>query len=188
MSGKFILKMSLLGDGAVGKTSLRKRFMGQGYRDEHLQTIGADFAAKHTEMEYNGKQRTVTFQIWDLAGQQRFESIRSRFFQGSMGGLCIFDITREDSFKNIPRWIEELWKHNGKGVVPIVLIGNKSDLRDRSSVSEKRAKEYCQEMTKRTSQYGFDVVYIETSAKTGLNIEQAFESMGRKIIDKYYKR
>ena len=187
MSGKFILKMVLLGDSSVGKTSLRKRFMGQGYRSEHLTTIGADFAAKDSEINYSGQKQNVTFQIWDLAGQQRFESVRSRFFFGTMAGLCVFDITREESFKNIRIWIEELWKSNGKGVIPIALIGNKSDLRGRKSISVKNAIEYCRILTEKTKKYGFDVNYIETSAKTGLNIEEAFEAIGKKIIDVNYR-
>jgi small GTP-binding protein len=188
MPGKFILKLTLLGDGAVGKTSLRKRFMGQGYRAEHLQTIGADFAAKDTELEHNQALRTVTFQIWDLAGQQRFQSVRSRFFHGSMAGICVFDITREDSFKSLRVWIEELWRQNGKGVVPIIVLGNKSDLRSRSSVSNKRAEEYCKKLSATTSPHGFEVVYVETSAKTGDNVDQAFELIGQKIIDKFYTK
>ena len=188
MSGRLIFKICLLGDGATGKTSLRTRFMGRGFNPNHNLTVGADFAAVEKTIEYNGKNHSVTFQIWDLAGQQRFQEVRSRFYLGTLGALCLFDITRSDSFQNIPSWINELWKHNGKGVVPLVLIGNKSDLRDGKSVSPSNALTYCEQLTSNTLAHGFDVQYVETSAKNGDNIDLAFETLGRKIMDKMSKK
>lgn len=178
MSSNYFLKISLMGDGAVGKTSLRNRFMGRGFRQEHLMTIGADFATH--DFDIDGQK--TTFQIWDLAGQDTFRSVRARFFRGAMGGLCIYDVTRPDTFRNITRWIEELWRNSGRGIVPIILLGNKADLRDSNSVSMEQGNKYAAALTQKTQSHGFQVYHLETSAKTGLNVEQAFGTIGKQII------
>ncbi|MHA2031190.1 MAG: Rab family GTPase [Candidatus Kariarchaeaceae archaeon] len=187
MSARQILKITLLGDGAVGKTSIRQRFMGRGFQTTHLMTIGADFAAVEKTINYNGIDYEVTFQIWDLAGQQRFTSVRARFYQGSLGGLLLFDITRPESFQNLSNWLNEIWKNSGTGPVPIIIIGNKSDMRSGSSVEVKKAEEYCKQLTAKTQQHGFDVIYIETSAKSGINVDEAFDALGKRIIEKRLK-
>ncbi len=184
MSARQILKIALLGDGAVGKTSLRTRYMGRGFTPQHLMTIGADFAAVDKTINYNGTDYHVTFQIWDLAGQARFTDVRQRFYFGSLGGLLLFDVTRPESFQNIPNWLNEIWKNSGSGAVPIIVLGNKSDMRSNSSVSVKKAEDYCQQLTKNTKQHGFEVIYIETSAKDGTNVDEAFEALGKRIIGK----
>ncbi|MCY3412158.1 MAG: GTP-binding protein [Candidatus Heimdallarchaeota archaeon] len=182
MSNRIMLRMHLIGDGAVGKTSLRNRYMGKGFTTSHNMTIGADFAAKDMHVIVNGKQYDITAQIWDMAGQQRFTEIRSRFYGGSQGGLCVFDLTRADSFQNINNWITELWKHNGKGVVPLMLLGNKSDLKQQREVPEKRILDYCNALSAKTKDYGFEVKYLETSAANGENIDLAFQLIGEIII------
>ncbi len=139
----YFLKISLLGDGAVGKTSLRNRFMGRGFRTEHLMTIGADFAAHEFPVDGN----KTTFQIWDLAGQDSFKTVRARFFNGSMGALMVFDVTRKDSFMNVTKWITELWNNSGRGVVPVILLGNKADLRSSDSVAVEQANKYAAALT-----------------------------------------
>lgn len=179
MATDYFLKISLLGDGAVGKTSLRNQFMGRGFRTEHLMTIGADFAA----YEKNIGEHKVTYQIWDLAGQESFRSVRARFFNGSMGGLMVFDVTRKDSFMNVTRWIEELWKNSGRGIVPVTLLGNKADLRDKNSVSNEQAERYANALTNKLKKKGFTIKFMETSAKTGLNVEEAFLELGTQVID-----
>lgn len=176
---KYFLKVTLLGDGAVGKTSLRNRFMGKGFRMEHLMTIGADFATYDRELDGN----KVTYQIWDLAGQDTFRSVRARFFRGTMAGICVFDITRKESFMNITRWLTELWKNSGRGVVPIILLGNKADLRDKNCVPEEKPPEYAASLSLKTKKYGFSVHYMDTSAKTGLNVNEAFDYIGKQIIE-----
>jgi small GTP-binding protein len=179
MSQSYFLKLALMGDGAVGKTSIRNRFMGRGFRTEHLMTIGADFATH----DFNIDGNKVTFQIWDLAGQDTFRTVRARFFRGAMAGLCIFDVTRRDSFMNLTRWIEELWRNNGRGIVPIIVLGNKSDLRDGKSVPVEQAEKYSQAITQKTIKSGFSVHYLDTSAKTGQNINEAFYTIGKQIME-----
>lgn len=183
MGSQVQLRVTLLGEGAVGKTSLRRRFLGKGFQTSHAMTIGADFAV----MEMEVLNYKTVFQIWDLAGQDTFKSVRSRFFKGSLGGVCVFDLTRRDSFVNVSKWIEELWRHNGKGVVPIILVGNKSDLKGERKVKFKEGEQYARAITERTQQHGFTVEYIETSAKEGENVQEAFKLLGEKIITTIFK-
>lgn len=177
-----MIRLALMGDGAVGKTSLRKRFMGQGFQVSHMMTIGSDFAVHNTTINVDGEDRDVIFQIWDLAGQPNFKAVRARFFKGAVAGLCIFDINRRDTYNHIPSWINELWQNCGRGIVPVVLLGNKSDLRDKKSVTEKEAAKYANVITDSVKKKGFKVEFMETSAKTGLNVKEAFTTIGEQVI------
>ena len=176
----YLVKIVLAGDGAVGKTTLRRRYLGEGFSESYMMTIGADFAVK--DVDLGGKK--VTFQIWDLAGQPRFQVVRELYYKGALGGLMIFDVTRWDSFQNLPQWINELWRSNGRGCVPLILVGNKTDLRrdDESSISPEYGLEYSLTLSEVTKQYGFSIPYIETSAKTGQLVEDAFHALGNYIL------
>lgn len=155
--------------------------MGEGFKEgDYLMTIGADFAVKKLKVDL----RDVTLQIWDLAGQQRFSTVREVYYRGAAGALLLFDITRPETYELIPNWINELVRNNKNRIVPMVLIGNKVDLRDK--VSKSVPKEYAQQYAQSLSQWStFDVPYIETSAKTGVNVQYAFESLARQIISQY---
>ena len=182
MKKPVLIRIALMGDGAVGKTSLRKRYMGQGFNVSHMMTIGSDFAVHNTKLIVDGKEREVMFQIWDLAGQPNFKGVRARFFKGAVGGLCIFDINRRDSFNNIANWLNELWQNSGRGIVPVVILGNKADLREKKSVQVNEAQEYAKAITKRIQNRGFTVEFMETSAKTGLNVKDAFHTIGEQVV------
>jgi len=171
-----IYKVVLLGDGAVGKTSLRKRFLGQGYSKSYSMTIGADFGVKRIGI----KRKSYVIQIWDIAGQDRFSSIRDMYLKNADGALVLFDISRPLSFENIPNWVKDLSESNNNNSIPLVLIGNKEDLRKEDSIfiSKEQAEEYAESLT----DWGnYDIEYIETSAKTGANVEEAFKSLILKI-------
>ncbi|HKZ40444.1 MAG TPA: Rab family GTPase, partial [Candidatus Hodarchaeales archaeon] len=121
----FNLKLTILGEPAVGKTSLRKRYLGQGFSTEYLATLGADFAI-HSSIT-SGVE--IRFQIWDIAGQMKFNTITKSFFIGSQASMVVFDVTNR-SIDSVLGWIRELWTFNGKGKIPVVVIGNKIDLRN----------------------------------------------------------
>ncbi len=172
-----IFKVCLLGDGAVGKTAIRKQFMGEGFKEgSYTMTIGADFAVKRLKVDNSD----ISMQIWDLAGQVRFSAVREVYYMGAVGAILIYDITRPESYENIPNWINELIKNNKNRIVPVVLIGNKVDLRDSSpySVPEENAIQYANSLSQWSK---FDVEYIETSAKTGQNVEKSFLTLAREI-------
>ena len=139
-------------------------------------TIGADFAAKRTEVD----DEPITAQIWDLAGQERFESVRSVYYRGCVGALLVFDITRPSTFEVVPNWLGELVKNNGELIVPLVLIGNKGDLREDAelTVDRETAEEYASELSKWS---GFEVPYVETSALNGDHVDEAFIRLLRNV-------
>ncbi|MFQ5979604.1 MAG: GTP-binding protein [Candidatus Heimdallarchaeota archaeon] len=172
-----LYKVTLLGDGAVGKTALRDRFMGKAFTADYMMTIGADFATKVVDLP----NAQLKFQLWDLAGQPRFEAVRELYYRGSLGGMLIFDVTRPPSFENTPSWVKELWKNNGKGKIPIVILGNKIDLR--GAYPENLGSGHGMALAKNLSDIaGFHIPYLETSAKTGENVNEAFALLGQTIL------
>jgi Ras-related protein Rab-11A len=182
---KYFLKIVLLGDGAVGKTNIRKNYLGQGFTKDHLMTIGADFAAADKVLQIEDKEYNITFQIWDLAGQGTFNQVRSMYYRGVFGALVVFDVTRKNSFDNLSSWIKELYKNSNRGAVPIVILGNKYDLfdEDEDHVKSVEINDIIELLNKELKDENFNVTYLNTSALTGLNIENAFESLGSNIIN-----
>ena len=170
-------KIIILGDAAVGKTSLRQRFMGKGFKETYGMTIGADFAAYRLQ---EGDKEWI-LNIFDLAGQQRFNTLNRGYYAGVNGAMIVFDITRPQSYENIQNWVTQLVENNGGNICPLVLVGNKADLRETQSVDSEVPATYAGELTKWS---GFDVNYYETSALTGENVETAFKSLVN-TIDQY---
>ena len=124
----FVMKTVLCGDPNVGKESIRRQYLGQGFQSTYLMTIGADFAVKSTTINYNGICYSVKFQIWDLAGQPRFGTVRSVYYYGCLGALLVFDVTRPDTFTNLESWIDEIFKRikqtiNRAAHFRVVIIG-----------------------------------------------------------------
>ncbi|MFX0150280.1 MAG: Rab family GTPase [Candidatus Hodarchaeota archaeon] len=175
-----VLKIVLIGDGGVGKTAIREQYLGKGFQSQYVLTIGADFAL--SENIVNGT--AVKYQIWDLAGQERFDVVREVYYRGALGALLVYDVTRPESFYNIPKWVNELWTNNGRDKVPIILVGNKMDLREtfNETISPKHGRSMAQKLSKLTSREGFTCHYIETSAKTGNRIPEAFSLLGTNIL------
>jgi small GTP-binding protein len=175
-----VLKIVLIGDGGVGKTAIRERYLGKGFKAQYLLTIGADFAMRDDLIE----NKPIRYQIWDLAGQQRFDAVREVYYKGSVGALLVYDVTRPDSYFNTPKWINELWLNNGRGRVPIVVVANKIDMRELSddTVSPEQGRIFTDRLSKLTKPEGFSCNYIETSAKTGINIQSSFTLLGENIM------
>ena len=174
-----VFKVALIGDGGVGKTAIRERYLGKNFNPEYLLTIGADFAM--CDETINGKP--IRYQIWDLAGQKRFDGVREAYYRGCVGALLVYDISRPESFYNMPKWINELWTKNGFGRVPIIVVANKIDLIDHvdSYISSKDGYTFAFQLNQVTEPSGFSCHFIETSAKTGENISNAFNLLGVNI-------
>jgi len=182
----FLMKIMILGDKGVGKTTFRSRFVGRSFQTKfrptsQMKVIGAEWELK----EHQISDRLLKFQIWETAGQQRFGAVRSVYYLGCLGALLLFDVTRRESFQNLQHWLKEIWNNNGKGVIPIVVIGNKSDLRDQfpESISIDTAQKYCAKISEQTKPHGFEVQYFEASAKTNLNVTEAFELLGQHYFE-----
>ncbi len=189
---KIRAKIVLIGDGGVGKTALRRAWLGEGFKTEYLMTIGADFASQEVTY-YHSPTRTaydIKFQVWDLAGQPRFKAVRDLYYRGAVGALCFFDITNQESYMNLVEWIQSYWNLNGIGKSPILIVGSKCDLRDNPAfphqVSAHYGKEYATELSKLLKdKLGFSVHYLETSSKERINVDKAFKVLAGEIISSY---
>ena len=168
----FKLKVLLTGAAAVGKTSLVQRFIKQRFAANYKLTVGVDILTKDVEFRPG---EIATLSIWDIGGQQRFEFIRSTFYKGAAGALLVFDLTREQTYQETRKWLTEIRQFAGADL-PFVFIGNKADLiEDVGEVIDRNEA--------RTFAESENSIYIETSAKTGINVDEAFTELTRRIID-----
>ncbi len=188
------VKILLIGDGGVGKSSFRRAWLGETFRTQYMMTLGADFATKNITLFYPSTNThfTIRFQIWDLAGQPRFKVVSDLYYRGAVGALCFFDITNHESYINLVEWINSYWKLNGDGKRPLIIVGAKSDLRKKfdshDQVSTQHGIELADEVTKRVQEdHNFNVYYVETSAKQNINVEKAFQLLSTEIIKMYYQ-
>ena len=183
MSSGIIAKVVLIGDGRVGKTSIRRRFMGKGFTVQHLMTLGADFSEKAGEIEINHQKMNYTLQIWDIAGQDSFMAVRKRFLANAAAIIVVYDITNPQSFHSLGKWINEVWKVNNDITNPILIIGNKTDLVNQRMVENSSVTEFYNNLHTKYPKI-HSINYIETSALTGENISEGFELITRSIYNK----
>ncbi|OLS25963.1 MAG: GTPase KRas precursor [Candidatus Heimdallarchaeota archaeon LC_3] len=181
------IKLLLIGDEEVGKTTLRKRFMGQKHTVSYLATIGADFAKKETSVNFKGQDYLIESLIWDLAGQDAYKVVRAAFYEGASGALLIVDISRKETITNMEKWVEELWTNNGSGPIPFAILANKSDLREKDP-SKVISKEETEELVidfrnKMLEKAKFKFTFLETSALDGINVDEAFDILLKEILE-----
>ena len=165
----FIFKVLLLGNSDVGKSSLLLRYVDSVWNDAFVPTIGVDFKVKTLTIN----EKKVKMQIWDTAGQERFRTVVATYFRGAHGILLLYDVTNKDSFKNLESWLIEIEK-NAKEKVLKILIGNKCDLTDDREISTEEGKAFA-------LRNGME--FMETSAKMNTNVTEAFETLGKLMIE-----
>lgn len=170
-------KIAVVGDGGVGKTALIKRVHGQGFQSSYNITIGANISVYDFSLDGN----EYKFQIWDLAGQQRFESVRKMFYRGSHAAIIVYDQTRQESFNNLERWKRELYS-NVRRKIPYVIIGNKCDL-EQNDIPEDLLKNYIEKCNSEfeKEELKFETSSIATSALSGENVKESFDLLASSI-------
>ena len=171
-------KMCIFGDGGVGKTTLVNRYLTGLFKGDTTLTIGVEFHIK--KLNVDGKN--LTLQIWDFAGEKQFRFLLPSYVRGASAGIFMYDITRYSSLKNLESWLE-VFKEGLRGDmedindIPLVMIGGKLDLEYKRAVSREIAIEIAKK-------HNFEA-FLETSSKSGRNVEIAFESIGSSLVKKH---
>ncbi len=168
------LKAIIVGDFAVGKTSLCKRYATGMFTEDYKPTLGVDIFTRRLEVSGFG---VIILSIWDTAGQEKFRRMYPRYYKGAKYGLVVYDITSKETFESIPLWVDEIRKHAGD--IPILLVGNKADLEAYRAVS----KEDGEKMAENLNLLGF----VETSARTGQNVSEIFEKPIKFVLENIIK-
>jgi len=163
----FQFKLVLLGDSAVGKSSLVLRFVKKQFFEYQESTIGAAFLTQTVAVN----DFVVKFEIWDTAGQERYHSLAPMYYRGAASAIVVYDITNRQSFVRAKSWVKELQRQGNPNIV-IALAGNKLDLQDQRKVEVDEAKSYADDN---------GIMFMETSAKTNHNVTELFKAIARKL-------
>lgn len=170
MSYSYLFKFIIIGDTGVGKSCLLLQFTDKRFKQDHDLTIGVEFGSRTIRVE----DKDIKLQIWDTAGQESFRSITRSYYRGAAGALLVYDVTRRESFMHLNNWLEGI-AENGNADMVVALVGNKSDLDSRRTVSTEEGARFARD---------HNLLYLETSAKTAYNVEEAFLNTARAIYSK----
>jgi Ras-related protein Rab-18 len=168
------LKIILIGDSGVGKTSLLCRFLDKNFSINQPCTVNADFKIKTLNIDSSTSAELI---IWDTCGQEKYRSLTKQFYKDAHGIILMFDVCDKRSFENLNKWLEEIPKNNVNENFSVVLCGNKIDLN--RNVSYEEASIFAKNK---------DMSYCETSSKNGINIDVAFEKVTKDIIEKIKRK
>jgi Ras-related protein Rab-22 len=169
------VKVVLLGDQGVGKSSLVLRFVTQHFREISDATIGASFMSKMLMIpdEETGEMKPINFKIWDTAGQEKYHSLAPMYYRGAAAAIVVYDITKKRSFKTLQNWVNELITLGPENIV-ICIAGNKADLNNEREIDFEMALNYAKEV-------GDDTVCLETSAKEDTNVNMLFKQIAKRL-------
>ena len=172
----YLLKYVIIGDSGVGKSNILLRYINNTFSEEFKTTVGVEFGAKNIEIN----NKIYRIQIWDTAGQENFRSIARAYYKNSVCACIVYDISNKSTFKSIQSWIDDCTKQTPKSVL-LLLIGNKNDLKDLREVSYEEGEKFAKL---------HNMIFLETSAKTGDNISEIFiqsvKQIDKNIDDKVY--
>ena len=172
MSDEEVLKIVILGEGRVGKTSILSKYFSKKFDEGQKSTINPSFY--ELNKDYQGKK--VNFKIWDTAGQEQFNAINTMYYQNAVGALLVYDVTISETFDKVKDWVHTLQEAVGKDIT-FVIAGNKFDLSDKNMIEKNNEKvdNYCAQQKCK---------HFYTSAKTGFNLNDAFDSLINSVLKK----
>ena len=172
-------KVCLIGDGYVGKTSIRRTYLKEGFKRSYIPTLGVDFAQK--SLLFDGSPTNLV--IWDIAGQVAFQNLRRRYYEGSSGIILVYAVDDRKSFDSASKWLVEAHGFMNN-LPPLMIVANKTDLRhtlrQEDIVTTEEGEAFAESVAQKL---GTKAVFIETSAKQDKNIDETFESLTRMMID-----
>ena len=169
MSVPMEIKVCIIGDTDVGKTSLSMRYCHGEFPENSTPTIGASFLQKRVLVD----SAEINLQIWDTAGQERFRSMAPMYYRGAKAAVCVFDVTNEESFQRVMIWLRDLKAHADPNIV-VCLAGNKCDKKEAFDLGK------CDTLAK-----SIGASFVKTSARTGENVDALFDTLSKKICDVY---
>ncbi|MFX0095922.1 MAG: Rab family GTPase [Candidatus Hodarchaeota archaeon] len=175
-----VIKVVLLGDGAVGKTTLKNRYTGKGFQERYMPTLGADI----TIVPMKVQDEVYKVHFWDLAGQPKFHKVRELYYNGSVAAILVYDITQAKSLPNLRMWIQTLERKSPSSKkAPLIVVGNKIDLRGTSEgeITHSQGLNFVKSLKK---EFGASrpIYFFETSAKTKENVTKVFEKLTEELI------
>ena len=160
----------LLGDTCVGKTCLISRYANGVFKEEYISTVGVDYVSKQEIIN----DQNINVKLWDTAGQERFKALTPSYLRGAEGIVLVYDVTNAETFESLKFWIDSLKSSLGEDSLPTIIDGNKVDLDDRD-ISKEDAKKFAQE---------HNYKYFETSAKSGVGVDELFREIVNQILEK----
>ena len=168
MSYDYLVKLIVIGESSVGKSTIVSRWVGERFDPFRELTIGVEFKTKRTKID----QSIIKTQIWDTAGQETFAPIITTYFRECAGALLVFDVGRRKTFQKLDYWREQVHLHNKYRNVPIILIGNKID--NQREVTTSEAEKYAKK---------YNIKYIETSAKNNIHMQDCYNLLVNEIYN-----
>ena len=172
----YLLKYIIIGDSAVGKSNILTQYGYEKFSEEFQSTLGVEFAAKNAVID----NKIYRIQIWDTAGAESFRSITRAYYKNSVCAFIVYDITKRETFENVQVWLDDI-KNQCPQTVLLVLVGNKLDLENERQISYEEGESFAQKN---------NMYFFETSAKTGVNIENLFlksaETINERIQEDFY--
>jgi len=166
----YLFKFLIIGSAGSGKSCILHNFIENKFKEDSSHTIGVEFGSRIVNV--GGK--AIKLQIWDTAGQERFRSVTRSYYRGAAGALLVYDTTSRDSFNTLSNWLNDTRTLASPHII-IILVGNKKDLEEAREVTFLEAINFAQEN---------DLIFLETSAKTGENVEESFLKCAKTILAK----
>ena len=165
----YTIKLLVVGDSSVGITNFITQFIENKFNQTYMTTSGMDLKTSSIVV----KNKKIRVQLWDTAGQEKYRAITKNLFLKVQGALVVYDITNDNSFTNLKTWVKSIKEECGKSM-QMIIVGNKCDLDDQRVIEKEKALEYAEEEK---------VEYIETSSKTGENVQKAISQLCEKVLE-----